>query len=89
MGKALIILIGLIFIALGVWGIVAWGAAVLIAIKAMVALGFVVVGLGMLAFGISEIRSAAEERRLAAEAEATPPPVPPAQPESSDSEGSS
>ena len=76
MGKAIIILIGLVFIALGVWGIAAWPDAVLFFIKAMVALGLIIVGLGMLAFGISEIRSAAEERRLAAEVEATPPPPP-------------
>lgn len=82
MGKALIILLGLIAIGLGIWGIVAWSDAVLIAIKAMVALGLVVIGLGMLAFGISEIRSAAEERRLAAEVEATPPPPPVAPPAS-------
>jgi len=83
MGKAFIILFGLILIALGVWGIVAWWPEVLIVIKAMLVLCAVLLGLGMLAFGISEIRSAAEERRLAAEVEATPPPppIPPAESE--------
>jgi len=89
MGKALIILLGLIFIAIGIWLIYLWPNAVLAVIEAAVALGFVIVGLGMLAFGISEIRSAAEERRLAAEAEATPPPPPVSQPPSGTKEGES
>lgn len=73
MGKALIIIFGLIFVAAGAWAISAWHEIVVAFIGACVALGLVVLGLGMLAFGWSEIRSAQEERRLAAEVDATPP----------------
>ena len=89
MGKALIILLGLVFVAIGIWLIILWHAQVAYVIAAMIALGFVIVGLGMLAFGVSEIRSAAEERRLAAEAEATPLPPPVSQPPSQAKEGES
>lgn len=83
MGKVIIILLGIVFVAAGGFFIYLWQGPVLAFIEAMFALSLVMIGLGLLAFGISEIRSAAEERRLAAEVEATPPPPPvsPAAPE--------
>ncbi|HUT75627.1 MAG TPA: hypothetical protein VM221_12435 [Armatimonadota bacterium] len=76
MGKALIILLGIIFLVLGIVLIVTWWDEAKYVIGTAIALTLVLIGLGMLAFGISEIRSAQEEQRLAAEAEATPPPPP-------------
>jgi hypothetical protein len=74
MGKVLSIVIGLVFLALGVWGILAWSAQVLVFLQAAVALMAVIVGLGIFIFGVSELRAGGE------------PPVlqPPAQPSSSE-----
>ena len=51
MGKFLSILIGLILLALGIWGVLAWRADVLIFLKAAVALMAIAVGLGIFVFG--------------------------------------
>lgn len=61
MGKFLSILIGVIFTGLGVWGIIAWSYQVLIVLQAAVSLMGVVVGLGILVFGLSELRAGSEE----------------------------
>ena len=61
MGKFLSILIGLILLALGVWAISAWSAQVLVFVQAAIALMAVVIGLGILVFGLSELRSGGEE----------------------------
>ena len=86
--KALTIIVGLIFlvggVALGVWP---WREAAWVVIQGGIVVGLVLVGLGALMIGISEIRSAAEEKRMAAELAASapqqekpsgPPPSPPA-----------
>lgn len=75
MGKILSIILGLIFLAVGIWliSLESWGQAVLIAIKACVALGLVLAGLGALAFGISELRAREEPRPI--EPITAPPPV--------------
>lgn len=70
--KALTIIIGLIFLAAGVVLIWLWSRPVLELIKGGVALGLVFTGLGALIIGISEIKSAAEEKRLAAEISPAP-----------------
>ena len=74
MGKVLSILIGLILMALGVWGIAGgWRGDVLSFIKGGLVIMAIVIGLGIFVFGISELRAAGEE-----------PPVvesPPAKPE--------
>jgi hypothetical protein len=75
--KVLTIIIGLILIAGGVYLCFPWHKEVLFLIKGVVALGLILVGLGAVFFGMSEIRSAAEEARAAAQA----PPPPPASPE--------
>ena len=61
MGKVLSILIGLILLALGVWGIIAWLPQVVIFLEACIALMAVVVGLGIFVFGLSELRAGEEE----------------------------
>jgi NADH:ubiquinone oxidoreductase subunit K len=61
MGKALSIIIGLILIALGVWGIIAWRSEVVQFIKAAVVIMAVIIGLGIFVFGVSELRAGGEE----------------------------
>ena len=82
--KVLTIIIGLVLIAGGILLVNRWPEEVLVLIKGVVALGLILVGLGAFFFGISEIRSAAEETRAAAQA----PPPPPA-PEGQKPEGQS
>jgi len=72
MGKVLSILIGLILIALGVWGILAWRYDVLAFIKAAIVIMAVIIGLGVFVFGVSELRAGGEEPA----AIETPPPPP-------------
>jgi len=67
MGKAISILIGLILMALGIWGVVEWTGEVVVFLKAAIVLMAIIVGLGILVFGLSELRAGAEE----------PPVVPP------------
>ena len=78
MGKVLSIIIGLVILALGIWGISAWSAQVLVFLQAAVAIMAVIVGLGIFVFGVSELRASGE------------PPVlqPPAQPPSSENQKS-
>ena len=73
MGKALAILVGIILAALGVWGIVTWWSDYVkgFVLSAIVILA-VFVGLALLLFGISELRSGVEEAPIAE----TPPPPP-------------
>ena len=72
--KALTIIVGLILLVVGIilwigplreaaWSVF-WGGIVI---------GLILVGLGALMIGISEIRSAAEEKRLSAELAASTP----------------
>ncbi len=61
MGKALSILIGLILIALGVWGVIAWRSDVVAFIKAAVVIMAIIIGLGIFVFGLSELRAGNEE----------------------------
>jgi hypothetical protein len=82
MGKWIAILLGVVLLALGVWGIWAWWYDI---VWPFIAGGLVVmaiiVGLGAIAFGVSEVRSAAEERKLAEPVAPTAPPTaPPAAP---------
>jgi hypothetical protein len=70
MGKFLSILIGLILLALGIWGVIAWSGDVLIFLKAAIALMAIVVGLGIFVFGVSELRAGGEEPPIV---EPTPP----------------
>jgi hypothetical protein len=61
MGKFLSILIGLILLALGVWGFIAWTPQVWIFVQAALVLMAIVVGLGIFVFGLSELRAGDEE----------------------------
>jgi len=61
MGKFLSILIGLILLALGVWGLIAWTPQVWIFVQAALVLMAIVVGLGIFVFGLSELRAGDEE----------------------------
>jgi hypothetical protein len=61
MGKFLSILIGLVFVGLGVWAVIAWSPQVLIFLQAAVALMAVIIGLGILVFGLSELRAGGGE----------------------------
>lgn len=73
MGKALSILVGLILIALGVAAIAigpSWKAAVLVFIQGGLVIMAIMVGLGILVFGLSELRAGPEEPPVL---EASPP----------------
>ncbi len=61
MGKILSILIGLVLLALGIWGIIAWSAQVLVFLQAAIVLMAVIIGLGIFVFGLSELRAGPEE----------------------------
>ena len=74
MGKVLSILIGLILIVLGIWAIVAgpsWKQAVVTCIQGGLVIMAIIVGLGIFVFGLSELRSGAEEPPIV-----EPPPGP-------------
>jgi len=64
MGKVLSILIGVILLVVGVWLIWLWRGPVAQFVLAGIALSAVIIGLGALAFGISELRSSMEEPPL-------------------------
>jgi hypothetical protein len=88
MGKWIAILLGLILIALGIWGIIKWPGDIWNFVKGGLVIAAIIVGLGAIAFGWSELRSAAEERRLAeSAAAATPPPPPPSTPSGGEPSG--
>jgi len=74
MGKVVSIIIGLVFLALGVWGIIAWSAQVLVFLQAAVAIMAVIVGLGIFIFGVSELRATSEPPAIT-------PPSPPEGPQ--------
>ena len=61
MGKFFSILIGLVLLALGIWGIIAWSAKVLVFLQAAIVLMAVIIGLGIFVFGLSELRAGTEE----------------------------
>jgi len=61
MGKVISILMGLILMALGVWGVIAWTGEVVVFLKAAIVLMAIIVGLGIFVFGLSELRAGAEE----------------------------
>ncbi len=75
MGKVVSILIGLILIALGVWGCIAdsWQSAVITFVKGGLVIMVLVVGLGILVFGVSELRASPEP--TPAEPSSSPPPA--------------
>ncbi len=49
------LLIGVVIVALGVWAMVAWWGAVLVMLRAFVAVLAVLLGLGIILFGLSEL----------------------------------
>ena len=55
MTRFISLLIGLILMALGVWAIVAWWGSVLVMLRALVAVVAVLLGLGIVLFGLSEL----------------------------------
>ncbi len=77
MGKVVSILIGLGLIALGVWGcaIPYWREAVVDFLKGGLVITALLVGLGILVFGLSELRAAPQ----------VPPPPPASQSEGDES----
>jgi hypothetical protein len=69
MAAVVMTVLGIVVLGLGVWGIVAWSDAVLLLLKALVALGAVLFGVVLLIFGISELAG-----RRAGKATDAPPP---------------
>ena len=61
MGKILSVLIGLGLLALGIWGLIAWSAQVLVFVQAALVLMAIIIGLGIFVFGLSELRAGVEE----------------------------
>ena len=78
MGKVVSILIGLIFMAVGVWlcTIEPWQQAVVGFIKGGVVIMLLVIGLGVFVFALSELRAAPQTE--GGQAAAGPPAEPPA-----------
>jgi hypothetical protein len=70
MGKFVSILIGLVLMGLGIWGIVTWPTEVLGFLKAVVVIMALLVGLGIFVFALSELRP---EEAVRAPASPTPP----------------
>jgi hypothetical protein len=68
--KLVAILMGMAFMALGLWGAFAWWPEVLGFLKAVVALLALLTGLGIFVFGLSELRPEEAVRAPA-------PPAPP------------
>lgn len=66
MGKGIGLIAGAILTALGVIGIVIWWPAVVIIIKAGLAIAAFLIGLGAIIFGLGELRSPAETPPAAA-----------------------
>jgi len=77
MGKVLSVIIGLVLMALGIWGIIKWSPDVLVFIRAALVIMAVLIGLGIFVFGVSELRAGDEQPSVAAPA---PPPEAPAGP---------
>jgi len=76
MGKVLSILIGLILIALGVWGVFVWPDEVWSFVKSGIVVMIIIIGLGVLVFGISELRGGEEPPVVAPPPPAEQPPAP-------------
>jgi hypothetical protein len=57
MGKALSIIIGLVVLGLGIVGIIHWQEDVVSFLRAVLAIMAVIIGLGILVFGLSELRA--------------------------------
>ncbi|MGB9797092.1 MAG: hypothetical protein ACPLSK_00545 [bacterium] len=70
MGNVLAILLGLICIAGGGWLLYAWWTPFVYFLKGFVGIFLIFLGLLIAAIGITEIRSAAEEKRLREELKA-------------------
>lgn len=68
MGKVLGIVIGVVLVILGAWGLITWWSLFVRGLMAAVPILAVIVGVVLLVFFISEIRSSFQER---AEMEAT------------------
>ncbi len=62
MGKVLGIIIGIVLVVLGVWGIVEWWAYFVKALMAAVPALLIVVGVVLVVFFVSEIRSSLQEK---------------------------
>jgi hypothetical protein len=57
MGKVLSVIIGLVILGLGIAGIIRWQEQVIELLQAVLALMAVIIGLGILVFGLSELRA--------------------------------
>ncbi len=55
MPRFISLLIGLVILALGVWAVVAWWGSVLVLLRALVAVLAVLLGIGIILFGLSEL----------------------------------
>jgi predicted RND superfamily exporter protein len=62
MGKVLGIVIGVVLVVLGVWGIVTWWSLFVRALMAAVPALMIVVGVVLVVFFVSEIRSSIREK---------------------------
>ncbi len=62
MGKVLGIIIGLVLVGLGIWGIVTWWTLFLRGLMAAVPALFILVGVVLVVFFFSEIRSSMREK---------------------------
>jgi len=62
MARIISVLIGVVLMGLGVWAIVAWWGAILVMLRAVVAVLAVLLGLGIFIFGLSEMWAGEGER---------------------------
>jgi Na+/proline symporter len=62
MGKVLGIVIGVVLVILGVWGLVTWWSLFVRALMAAVPALMIVVGVVLVVFFVSEIRSSIQEK---------------------------
>ncbi len=69
MAKAVSVVSGVIVAGLGVWGIVTWWDSILLVLEFIVSVSAVLVGLGILVFGLSELWTGQPKS-------APPPPAP-------------
>jgi hypothetical protein len=74
MGKVLSVVIGLVLMALGIWGVIRWSSDVLVFVRAALAIMAVLIGLGIFVFGVSELRAGDEQPTI--ETPAPPPETP-------------
>lgn len=61
--KILIIFLGLVFFILGIWGIVSWWSYFIKALMAAVPAFLILLGVILIIFGYSELKSLLEERK--------------------------